>query len=74
MPSPSTRASPSSASPCPKPPRRRRTTSPSCVAGTMVYVSGQISRDADGLILGKLGAGIDVAGRRRRGADLRAAR
>ena len=34
---------------------------PFVVAGNLVYVSGQISRDADGLILGKLGAGLDVA-------------
>jgi enamine deaminase RidA (YjgF/YER057c/UK114 family) len=30
------------------------------VSGTTVYVSGQISRGDDGLILGKLGAGLDV--------------
>ncbi len=30
-------------------------------AGKMVYVSGQISRDADGLIVGKLGSELDVA-------------
>lgn len=30
-------------------------------AGDMVYISGQISRDADGLICGKLGATLDVA-------------
>ncbi len=29
--------------------------------GDMVYVSGQISRDDDGLITGKLGANLDVA-------------
>jgi enamine deaminase RidA (YjgF/YER057c/UK114 family) len=29
-------------------------------SGTMVYVSGQISRGPDGLILGKLGGGLDV--------------
>jgi enamine deaminase RidA (YjgF/YER057c/UK114 family) len=31
-------------------------------SGSIVYVSGQISRDAGGLILGKLGAGVDAAG------------
>jgi len=30
-------------------------------SGGTVYVSGQISRGADGLILGKLGAGLDLA-------------
>lgn len=34
---------------------------PFVVAGDMVYVSGQISQDADGLILGKLGRDLDVA-------------
>ncbi len=29
-------------------------------AGHLVHVSGQISRDDNGLILGKLGAGVDV--------------
>lgn len=29
-------------------------------SGKMVYVSGQVSRDLDGLILGKLGADMDV--------------
>ncbi len=31
------------------------------VAGNLVHVSGQISRDAGGLITGKLGAGVDAA-------------
>lgn len=35
---------------------------PFVVTGDMVYVSGQISKGDDGLILGKLGAGTDVAG------------
>jgi enamine deaminase RidA (YjgF/YER057c/UK114 family) len=30
-------------------------------SGNTVYISGQISRDASGLILGKLGAGTDAA-------------
>ncbi len=30
-------------------------------SGNTVYVSGQISRDADGLILGRLGDGVDAA-------------
>ena len=30
-------------------------------SGNTVYVSGQISRDANGLILGRLGDGVDVA-------------
>ena len=30
-------------------------------SGNTVYVSGQISQDADGLITGKLGDGLDVA-------------
>jgi enamine deaminase RidA (YjgF/YER057c/UK114 family) len=30
-------------------------------SGNTVYVSGQVSRDADGPIVGKLGAGVDVA-------------
>ena len=34
---------------------------PYVVAGDMVYVSGQISKDDDGLIVGKLGADMDVA-------------
>jgi enamine deaminase RidA (YjgF/YER057c/UK114 family) len=29
-------------------------------SGSTVYVSGQVSRDESGLILGKLGAGVDV--------------
>ena len=34
---------------------------PYVVAGDMVYISGQISADAGGLITGKLGADMDVA-------------
>lgn len=34
---------------------------PFVVAGGLVYVSGQISQDANGLILGKLGRELDVA-------------
>ena len=34
---------------------------PYVVAGDMVYISGQISADAGGLITGKLGADLDVA-------------
>jgi enamine deaminase RidA (YjgF/YER057c/UK114 family) len=30
-------------------------------SGSVLYVSGQISRDESGLITGKLGAGVDVA-------------
>lgn len=30
-------------------------------SGTTLYVSGQVSRDADGPILGRLGDGVDVA-------------
>lgn len=33
---------------------------PFVVSGKTVYISGQISRTADGLILGKLGAGVTV--------------
>ena len=33
---------------------------PYVIVGDIVYVSGQISMDADGLILGKLGDGLDV--------------
>jgi enamine deaminase RidA (YjgF/YER057c/UK114 family) len=29
-------------------------------SGSTVYISGQVSRDANGLLLGKLGAGLDV--------------
>jgi enamine deaminase RidA (YjgF/YER057c/UK114 family) len=34
---------------------------PYVVAGDMVYISGQISADAGGLITGKLGADMDIA-------------
>jgi enamine deaminase RidA (YjgF/YER057c/UK114 family) len=34
---------------------------PFVIAGKLVHVSGQISRGESGLILGKLGAGLDVA-------------
>jgi enamine deaminase RidA (YjgF/YER057c/UK114 family) len=34
---------------------------PFVIAGDMVYISGQISRDDSGLITGKLGAGIETA-------------
>jgi enamine deaminase RidA (YjgF/YER057c/UK114 family) len=34
---------------------------PFVVTGSLVFVSGQISRDADGPIRGKLGAGMDAA-------------
>jgi enamine deaminase RidA (YjgF/YER057c/UK114 family) len=34
---------------------------PFVISGNMVYVSGQISQDASGLIKGKLGADLDVA-------------
>ena len=30
-------------------------------SGSMVYVSGQVSRDGNGFITGKLGAGVDAA-------------
>ena len=30
-------------------------------SGSMVYVSGQVSRDSNGFITGKLGAGVDAA-------------
>jgi enamine deaminase RidA (YjgF/YER057c/UK114 family) len=30
-------------------------------SGTMLYVSGQVSRDESGLLLGRLGDGVDVA-------------
>ena len=33
---------------------------PFVVVGDMVYVSGQISQDADGLIKGKLGADMET--------------
>lgn len=33
---------------------------PYVISGNMVYVSGQTSRDADGLITGQLGAGTDI--------------
>ena len=33
---------------------------PYVVVGDMVYVSGQISQNADGLIIGKVGADLDV--------------
>lgn len=33
---------------------------PFTVVGGLVHISGQVSRDASGLILGKLGAGTDV--------------
>ena len=33
---------------------------PFVAAGGIVYVSGQVSRDSGGLILGKLGAGVEV--------------
>ncbi len=33
---------------------------PAVVAGGMVWISGQISRDAAGLVTGKLGADLDV--------------
>jgi enamine deaminase RidA (YjgF/YER057c/UK114 family) len=33
---------------------------PHVVSGNMVYVSGQVSRGPDGLILGKLGAGTSI--------------
>lgn len=35
---------------------------PYMVVGDMVYVSGQVSKDEGGLIAGKLGADMDVAG------------
>ena len=35
---------------------------PYVVVGDMVYVSGQIAKGDDGLIVGKLGADMDVAG------------
>lgn len=37
-------------------------------SGNLVYVSGQISRDESGLITGKLGADMDVAGGQRAAA------
>ena len=34
---------------------------PSCVAGNLLFISGQISRDADGTVtMGRLGAGLTV--------------
>ena len=35
---------------------------PYVVVGDIVYVSGQIPKDKEGLIIGKLGADMDVAG------------
>ncbi|MCO4823973.1 RidA family protein [Amylibacter sp.] len=35
---------------------------PYVIVGDMVYVSGQIAKDSDGLIVGKLGDDMDIAG------------
>ena len=34
---------------------------PYVISGNLVFVSGQISRDADGLVTGRLGDGLEVA-------------
>jgi enamine deaminase RidA (YjgF/YER057c/UK114 family) len=34
---------------------------PYVISGSLVFISGQISRDESGLILGKVGAGMDAA-------------
>ena len=56
----STPASPSSASPCPRRPRRRPTTSPSSSRATRSTSPARSAAAPDGLIIGKLGAGVSV--------------